>query len=135
MKLTLVTPEKRIVLGTAIDEVTVPAFRGELNVLPGHAPLMTTVTAGVLKYREAGSTEVRHVAVSRGYCQVYADGVNVLAEFAELPGQVDVASNQAALKKAEDKLANESLTDDELERTLAIIAEAKANLEVVAFKQ
>ena len=53
-KLTIVTPEKRILVGQEVEEVTVPAFKGELNILPGHAPLMTTLETGVMKWKLKG---------------------------------------------------------------------------------
>jgi len=65
-KLNLVTPDKKIVTDQELDEVTLPAYAGELNILPGHAPLMTTLTAGALKYKLKGQ-ESEELAVSWGY--------------------------------------------------------------------
>ncbi len=36
--LNVVTPEKKIVTDLEIDEVIVPGYKGELDILPGHAP-------------------------------------------------------------------------------------------------
>ena len=47
--LTLVTPEKKLLTDVEIEEIIVPAFRGELNILPGHAPLMSTLGIGLLR--------------------------------------------------------------------------------------
>lgn len=112
--LTLVTPEKKLVAGQEIEEVYVPAFRGELNILPGHAPLMTTLTTGVLRYRLKGENQKHPVAISWGYCQVSPTGVNVLAETAERPEEIDLPRAVDAKSRAEQALASAELTPDDL---------------------
>lgn len=104
--LTLVTPQKKILEGAELKEVYVPGFRGELEILPGHAALVTTLEAGVVKYKLAGSTELKALAISWGYCEVTSAGeVTVLAETAEAPEEIDLkraeASREDALKKLE----------------------------------
>ena len=70
MQLTLVTPEKKLITDLEIDEIIVPGHNGQLDILPGHAPLLTTLQEGVLQYREKGTSEKKGVAVSWGYCEV-----------------------------------------------------------------
>jgi F-type H+-transporting ATPase subunit epsilon len=114
--LTLVTPQKKIVEGAPLKEVFVPAFRGELEILPGHAPLITTLSEGVLKYKLEGATELKAVAVSWGYCEVTAEGqVNILAETAEAPEEIDLPRAEEARREALDKLSRVSY--DEFEKT------------------
>ena len=112
--LNLVTPEKKIVAGAEVEEVFVPAFRGELNILPGHAPLMTTLTTGVLRYRLRGESEMHRVAISWGYCQVSPTGINVLAETAERPDEIDLARADKARTSAQEKLMSGQLGEAEL---------------------
>ena len=100
LKLTLVTPVKRLAVDLAVDEVFVPGYRGELNILAGHSPLVTTLSTGVLRYREAGESEFKSAAISWGYCEVYADAVNILAETAEFPEEIDIERAAAAQKKS-----------------------------------
>ena len=127
--LTLVTPEKKLVDGEEIEEVFVPAFRGELNILPGHAPLMTTLGTGVLKYRLKGERTPFSVSISWGYCQVSPGGVKVLAETAERPEEIDVSRASATLKQAEQRLTAADLSGDELEKYQNKIARARARME------
>src|SRR5690606_33595712 len=103
-KFTFVTPEKKIVTDLEVDEVIVPAYRGELNILPGHSPLVTTLNIGVLKYRAKGSTTFESAVVSWGYCEVDPQGVNVLAETAETLEEISKERAELALKKAESRL-------------------------------
>ncbi len=127
--LTIVTPEKRLVGGQEIEEVFVPGFRGELNFLPGHAPLLTTLGTGVVKYRLKGENQLRYVAVSGGYCQVQPQGVNVLAEIAEPAEDVDVATAEEMQKTVEHRLATESLEPEEIKKLQDELARARARID------
>jgi F-type H+-transporting ATPase subunit epsilon len=130
--LTMVTPEKKLLVGQEIEEVFVPAHQGELNVLPGHAPLMSTLRAGVLKYRLKGESTFNHVAISWGYCQVNPFGVSVLAETVETPEEIDVARADAALKEAEQRSLTETLDEKAFEANRAQMARAVARKDAAA---
>lgn len=110
-KLNLVTPDKKIVAGLDLDEIVLPAFRGELAILPGHAPLMTTLEPGILSYKLKGQTVSTKVAISWGYCQVSPEAVNVLAESAMLAEEIELAVVKDHLKAQELKIATEVLDD------------------------
>ena len=43
MKLTIVTPEKMILDSVTIQELLIPGIKGEMGILPGHAPLVSTL--------------------------------------------------------------------------------------------
>ena len=116
LKLTLVTPERRLLTDVEVEEVFVPGHRGELNILPGHAPLMTTLTTGVLRYRLKGQTELLPVVVSWGYCQVNPKGVVVLAETAERPEDIDQDRALAAWKLSQERLDSGELDPDAVEK-------------------
>ena len=113
--LNLVTPQKKLVTDLEIDEVIVPGFRGQLDILPGHAPLMTTLLTGILKYRTKGSSSFETVVVSWGYAEVNPEGVIVLAEVAESLEEIDRVRAEAALKKATSKLLDPLLEADQVE--------------------
>lgn len=116
--LTLVTPQKKIVEGAPLAKVFVPGFRGELEILPGHAPLITTLGEGVLKYKLEGSSDLKAVAVSWGYCEVTAKGqVNILVESAEAPEDIDLKRAEETRLESLEKLAKVSFDDfEELQR-------------------
>jgi F-type H+-transporting ATPase subunit epsilon len=115
-KLTLVTPEKRVVISQDILEATVPAHRGELNILPGHAPLITTLVPGVMKYKPKSGGEFK-ASISWGYCNVSPEGLNVLAETVEVANEIDFAASKAEAIKIEKRLLTETL-DEETHRHL-----------------
>lgn len=128
-KLTLVTPEKRLVLDQEIDEVTVPAFRGELNILPGHAPLITTLETGVLSYKLKGQAPQK-MSISWGYCQVSPLGVNILAEYAAAPVELQIDELKKSLAVAEKKLGTESLDEEQWLETQREVAKARTGMEI-----
>ncbi len=96
-----------------IDELIVPADRGELDILPGHAPLMTTLHAGVLRVRIKGKSEFRQAAISWGYVQVNQTGVTVLADTAEWPEEIDKLRAEEQYKRAMSRLQDAGLAPDE----------------------
>jgi F-type H+-transporting ATPase subunit epsilon len=102
LALEIVTPERPLVRET-VDEVVLPATEGELGVLPGHTPLLTTLKVGPLMYRRGA--ERYYVAVSQGFAEVLPDRVTVLAQVAEKAEDIDVARAQATLKRAAQRLA------------------------------
>lgn len=99
--LSILTPEKRLVTDQEIEEVIVPGGCGQMDVMPGHAPLVSTLSAGIVRYRRKDETEYQPLAVSWGYMEVHAEGVVVLVETAELPSEVDRNRAEEALKKAQ----------------------------------
>lgn len=130
-KLNIVTPNKRLVDNTEMEEVFVPAYRGELNILPGHAPLVSTLQEGVLKYRLKGETQINKMAISWGYVEVTPAGVNILAETAEHKHEIDLVRAQKALKAAEDSLTKVEVTPEDVEKYHRKRKRAEARIEVV----
>jgi F-type H+-transporting ATPase subunit epsilon len=128
-KLNLVTPDKKIVTDHEVEEITLPAFAGELTILPGHAPLMTTLGAGVLSYRLKGQAP-HEMAISWGYCQVSSEGVSVLAENAITAAEIDTKVVAEHLKQNEARLLNETLEDQEYEKVQHEIARLNAELDI-----
>jgi F-type H+-transporting ATPase subunit epsilon len=124
-KLTLVTPEKRVVISQEILEATVPAHKGELNILPGHAPLITTLVPGVMKYKLKSGGEFR-ASISWGYCNVSAEGLNVLAETVELAPEIDFVGSKAEVQKIEKRLLTETLDDETWRHLQEKLAHEKA---------
>ena len=130
MQLTLVTPEKKLLTDTEIDEILVPGNMGQLDILPGHAPLVTTLTTGLLKYKLKGDKNYRPVAISWGYCEVTPKGVIVLAETAETVEDLEKERVEAALSLSQTKL-KEGLTVGEIMKYQRKRQRALARLELL----
>lgn len=132
--LNVVTPEKRLVLNQEIDEVTVPGYRGELNILPGHAPLITTLETGPLRWKAKGQAE-QSAVISWGYCEVGPNGVEILADIAELPEEIDAQEAQKALSDAEKRMLNESLDETAWKALQREVSLHQAELDLLKVKK
>ncbi len=109
-KLYFATPDRKILWDVELEEITLPAHAGELNIIPGHAPLMTTLEAGLLNYKLKNGA-CCELAISWGYCQVATDGVTVIVEVAMQKQEIDSAQVQKDLEQEENRLASEFLDD------------------------
>lgn len=134
MKMTLVTPEKRILTGADVESVTVPAYRGELNILEGHTPLVTTLDTGIMRWKLKGSDRFQYAVISWGYCEVYPNGIDILAETADLPEDVNLTDAQSFIEKAKARLAAESLNDADYADLSRVVKRGESSIEVTKFK-
>ena len=125
IRLTVVTRERKIV-DVDVDEVELPASDGEIGILPGHTPLLTTLRIGVMRYRTG--TAVERIVLTWGFAEVLPDRVIVLAERGTLPAEIDPEAVEADRAAAEKELAYLSSQDPEfsvvearLEESIALI--------------
>jgi F-type H+-transporting ATPase subunit epsilon len=133
LALEVATPT-RLVVAEVADEVVAPGIEGYFGVLPGHAPFLTTLGAGVLTYRK-GREEFR-LALAGGFCEVRDDKVIVLADSAEYPEEVDRARAERARERAERRLGGRAPDGppEEIDygRAGRALARAQTRLEVAA---
>ncbi len=95
--------KQNVLLQTQSPWVTVPGSQGELGILPDHAPLVTTLKSGVVRYKADDSTEQQAV-VHHGYAQVRDNIVTVLVEVGEKSEAIDRERARAASQRAVEKL-------------------------------
>ncbi len=131
LKLEMVTPYKRV-LTEEVDEITAPGFVGELGLLPGHTPLLTTLKVGELTYKKGN--EQFHVAVNWGYLEVTDDAVTVLVDTAEKADEIDLKRAEAALGRAEDALKTLADEDKNFKVMEAALARALIRIQVAGKK-
>lgn len=131
-KLDLVTPEKKVLVDCEVENVTIPGANGQIEVLVGHAPLITTLSEGVLRYKSAEG-KTTSVAVSWGYCQVGPTGVKVLAETAESADEIDLERAQLTKKQTLEKLSS-GLGSEEIVKYQRKLKRASARIEVAQSK-
>jgi F-type H+-transporting ATPase subunit epsilon len=104
LHVTIITPA-RAVFDAEAKAVTVPAFDGELGVLPGHAPLLALMGTGELRVTTVAGA-IEKIAVRGGFLQVANNKVTVLTPESVSGGEVSLD----ALKAELDKLAAEKPT-------------------------
>ena len=120
----LVSPE-RLLVSQPVDMVVVPGGEGDFGVLPGHAPLISTVRPGVIEIYE-GTAVTDRIFVAGGFAEVTAERCTVLAELAVRVAEIDAARTEQQLRDARDQ-ASQARTDEErgVAERLARLAEAK----------
>ena len=129
MKLTLLTPVKKLLVDEEVEYVFIPGVQGEMQVLPNHVPLMTTLQTGVLRYKPKNGEEQK-VAISWGYCEVSPLGVNVLSETAETSGELSLERAKEAEQNALANLDADDVDSALIEKSLLKIKRAQVRQEV-----
>jgi F-type H+-transporting ATPase subunit epsilon len=100
----LVSPE-RLILSTEVEMVVVPGTEGNFGVLPGHAPLISTIRPGTIDIYQGGAITERIFVVS-GIAEVTPERCTVLADEAMAPDSLDRATIEAELQTAEGNLTS-----------------------------
>ena len=112
LTLQILSPERKLVSGVKVKTLTLPTSEGQIQILPGHAPIMGTVITGVMSYSGAElGTVSGTAAVSTGFFKVVNDAVTVLAETVELSNEIDLGRAKIAAQKAAQTLAEAELDD------------------------
>jgi F-type H+-transporting ATPase subunit epsilon len=108
----LVTPE-RSVLTEEVSSLSCPTTEGQITILPGHAPLISTLTSGELIAKNGENTHFIHVA--GGFVQVQNGGkeIIILADAAEHYYEIDLARAEQAKLEAENILKEQTASDEE----------------------
>ena len=78
MYLEIVTPDKKVFEGEVVA-ATFPGMDGSFQVLNNHAPLVSTLTKGIIVYRDKEEDE-HEVIVDGGVVEILHNKVIVLAE-------------------------------------------------------
>jgi len=115
----LVSPE-RLLLSTEADMVTVPGTEGYLGVMAGHAPLVTTLRAGMIDVQVNGHDD--RYFIRGGFAEIGPAKVTVLAEEAVPMTELDLAvldqriadaqDDEIAAKSEAERLKASQLVDD-----------------------
>ena len=128
IQLQIVSTDRSLV-NEQVDEVEIPGADGYFGVLPGHTPLLALLGAGELWYRQG--QEKHYLAIAYGFAEVQPERVTILAQIAEKADEVDVARAQAALKRAQERLAS-PITDMDFERARIAMLKSLIRLQVAS---
>lgn len=108
----LVSPERELFSGEA-DSVRVPGTEGAFEVQAGHAPLMATLSPGILLIRNGGNEE--KLFVRGGFADVSASGLTVLAEAAIPEAELKGETLGAEKDRAQRRLSEPATPEDEID--------------------
>jgi F-type H+-transporting ATPase subunit epsilon len=127
--LEVVTPARQVV-HEAANEAQVPVLGGYIGVLPGHTPLLAMMGIGELSYQVGN--RVFFCTAFGGFAEVLADRVIVLGDAAERAEEIDVARAEAALGRAQKRLATPNDPSIDWKRAAEALKRAQVRLEVAA---
>ena len=100
----LVSPS-RLLFSGEVDQVIVPGTEGEMTVLPGHAPLLSTLRPGVVVVQKTSGASDR-IFVRGGLAEINPRGLTILAEVAIPLAELNTAALGAQIKDAEEDVAD-----------------------------
>jgi F-type H+-transporting ATPase subunit epsilon len=112
LHLELVSPESVLFSGD-VDQVDLPGSEGDMGILPGHAPLVTTLRPGIVTIFRDGRREP--VVVIGGVAEMSPAGLTVLADKAVARENFDMTVLAGEIKDAEEDIAdakNEAMRDE-----------------------
>ena len=125
--LNLITPEKQLISNLEVDMVILPAFEGEMGVLPRHAKMIVQLGMGSLRYKQGDKKE--EFAVLGGFAEVLHDTVNVFAEGAALADEIDAEEEAQKIKRVKESLSRKD-ADIDFELAELEIKQAIARMKV-----
>jgi F-type H+-transporting ATPase subunit epsilon len=102
----LVSPAKLLFSGD-VTAVSLPGSEGEMQILAGHSPLLSTLKPGVVVVTKDGGASER-IFVRGGFAEVNPSGLTVLAETAIPMADLDSAAIARQIKNAEEDVADAS---------------------------
>ncbi|HUB84311.1 MAG TPA: F0F1 ATP synthase subunit epsilon [Rhizomicrobium sp.] len=113
----LVSPE-RLLLSEEADMVTVPGTDGYMGVMAGHAPLVSTLRAGMIDVLKDGQDS--RYFVRGGFAEVNAEKIIVLADEAIPFAEFDLAVLDQRIKDTEEDLiaAKDDATRERISESL-----------------
>jgi F-type H+-transporting ATPase subunit epsilon len=107
----VISPDQTL-LDADAEEVILPSTTGQLGILTDHAPLLTALEIGVLRYRKDKAWSA--IALMGGFAEVEDNEVTILVNSAEAGDSIDpttarqdltIAEQALGKVKSEDKLA------------------------------
>ena len=128
LSLELVTPEK-VAWSAPADFVVLPAYDGEMGVLPGHQSFLVQLAAGEVRVTE--KEQVKRFAISGGFAEIKNDVISLFAETAEQAGEIDAERSRQSLEKAKAEAVKPGLDPLQLLQMEAAIRRAQVRLRVV----
>ena len=102
LKLNIITPE-RTLFSEEVLQVTLFTKQGEITVLPGHIPVISTLASGELRYVKDNKTTP--IIIHGGFAEILDYEVNVLADAAEKIEEIEEERALEAKKNAEEMLS------------------------------
>ncbi|MFT6690802.1 MAG: F-type H+-transporting ATPase subunit epsilon [Colwellia sp.] len=128
VNLNVVSAEEELFSGS-IESLQITGSEGELGIMPGHAPLLTSLKPGMARIvKQDGVEEI--IYLSGGMLEVQPNNVTVLADVAIRVADLDEQKALEAKERAEKHL-NDHSGDVDYAEAATELARAVAQLRVI----
>ena len=127
LHLEIVTPN-RLFFNDEVKSLTAPGFEGGFQVLPRHAPYITTMLPGTVKILTKDDKPL-FFATSGGTVEVHSNNITVLAESIIPKENIDVAEAEKEIDETE-KLLNSKEAGLDKAALMQKLNTAKAKIKV-----
>lgn len=121
----IITPAKGVVYDEFIESVEATTEAGHLEIFFGFEPTIAPLKIGVMKAK-GNDGSVTTLAAHGGYLDMNGKALVVLADSAEIGGQIDVERARESLERARKKLAE--VTADDASKVKIDIDRAKLSM-------
>src|SRR5690554_6614549 len=101
LQLEVVTPE-RAVFSEPVNDVVLPGFLGQMDILPGHLPMLSVLAVGEMIVTQGDKK--RHFLVEPGYVEIFNDRVTVLTEGCSGVSDIDIERASRDLERYETEM-------------------------------
>jgi len=132
LKLTVLTPDKILISDKEVNSIVIPAFEGEMGILPGHIPYMAELKEGILKYKAEGNEDF--MSVFWGFVMVYKDKVTILTELGEMIDDLNEERARQEYQKAENAIRMKG-ADIDLDSAYASLKKSVVRLKLAEIKK
>lgn len=120
-----------------VYEVLLPTLDGEIGVMPGHMPLVSAATNGVISVRRNANDRddiMEHFAISGGVIEVEGDTLRVLVDEADHADEISEAEAQKAFEEAK-KLRAQAKDPVTLGEAQSLMDRSAVRLQVAGLKR
>mmetsp|Transcript_58552 Transcript_58552/g.117181 ORF Transcript_58552/g.117181 Transcript_58552/m.117181 type:complete len:195 (+) Transcript_58552:101-685(+) len=114
----------------AVSEVVLPSASGQLGVLANHAPMMTALDIGVLRYKQQG--QWKPLVVMGGFASVDANQLSILVNDFEQVDDIDLEEAKQSMEEATAALEKADSKKDKLDATQSV-KKAAARVQAAMF--
>ncbi|MDV4145894.1 F0F1 ATP synthase subunit epsilon [Shimia sp. FJ5] len=108
MQFDLVSPERSLA-SLQVTAVQIPGADGDMTAMPGHAATLTSLRPGVVKVQSSDGE--KDFVVTRGFAEISADSISVIAEHAHVGADVTKADLEDVLSAARAAAENADAED------------------------
>merc|ERR1712039_1002816 len=113
-----------------VSEVVLPSASGQLGVLSNHAPMMTALDIGVLRYKQEG--QWKPLVTYGGFASVDSNQLSILVNDFELADDIDLEEAKKDMETATAELEKAESKKDKLDATQSV-KKAAARLQAAMF--